>query len=948
MNSWEPCIGVFLLLFVGRPILLVVLVFSRIRRFRLTAPREETIAREATPPGLAAVYGSEEADLIALGFQFERAVMHTPREGELHKAPAWLYVNTQSSVRVRVRQLAVDNGAIPRYAFESLLEGGRLVMTGTNAETAWSTSNRIQKKLGESPIGALYQAHLDFVESHREGRRNLLLAPDAREAELRRIWLESMLELAARGRVVQLEDGIFRHTAWKAFLRAIDASRRVKKLKANKTTKAAVNKIAATRPAPPSTAEEVEDYEKITRQSANGSMGATTKLIMLVVSLGLFVMAFRMSVSWQTVFILLGVLSFHEGGHLLGMRIFGYKGLQMLYLPFLGAVAIGGKRNYVKPWQELVMLFMGPLPGLFIGLFLLTDPTLFQSFPAHHQLVLMLLVLNLFNLLPLHPLDGGQIWDIIMFRRFPFARVIFLGLGATALFVSGVTHLFGTGFVVFGALLLLQLPKQWRQAKLIGALNQEFGAPLSRQGEAALLPAIFGFIRKMGFKFKRAPRIAFVTSVLAQCKADPANPATMLFGLAAYTSPLWVALVMVTAQRLHSDAKSVAEIAEARTEGLLVLPPAPKASDGVDGTPLLAQLQEIVKKGDVDLKFQAIARHVMEPSPDWLALHKSITDPDVAAVLTLARKVAVADHVTENFREAGTMRDVTRWLGISAECAAGNDDAATAWQDLEDAFRSNSVRMNLATSYLSAPDASLIETLTAMQEVMLHVSPSRDEINRLRGLLAAGRLARPILESRLVTMIGVVEQMQQVRQFRKNWSVSLLTLLAPHTGLYELNYIPGIRQIKQRLQIAEANPNAPEESVFGGSGVGYSVESSVLLPPIRLAKSALAVEEYWLAHAQLPVALTDVAALTDGQRNSITWDRKASQLKAKQSSLSSQLASLRDEADENDDDDDDDDAPYDGKYSPFVWNIRPADERSPGAPLSAAVTSSSATDIQVP
>jgi Zn-dependent protease len=576
MNPWVPFYGVLVLLFVGRPVWQVVIHFNALRRMRLTVPKDETIDRAQTPPSVAAILGSEEEELNAMGFHFERAVRRTLTEGESSKTPVWIYVNSETGDRVTVRRWKLTEGAIPRYDFETLLEHGRIILSGADAEEDASTENRLQKKIGEMPLRDQYKAHLAFVELHGQGRCTVLAEPGEMDAELARIWQESMLERAARGDVIQAGEGVYAYPAGAAFRYAIRAYKMGRNVRAHKETKATLKRLSGIPATVPGAGEEIDEFTQLARASENRRLGGPAKLLLLIGSLALFVIAFHMSLSWRTVFILLGVLSFHEGGHLLGMRVFGYKGLQMLYLPFLGAVAIGGKREYVKPWQELVVLFMGPLPGLYIGLFMISHPVL-MALPARRQIVLMLILLNLFNLLPIHPLDGGQIWDILLFRRFPFGRVAFLGLGAVAIIVAGVEHYFGSAFIVFGTLLLLQIPRQVQQAKLITALKTEFAPPLSRQTEATLLPAIFALIEKMSFNLKPPVKIALVRGVLAQCKSDPAGPVTALLGLVCYTSPIWITLMIGMANRAHHhapppaaaieqiEAENVSEVIQYRT-----------------------------------------------------------------------------------------------------------------------------------------------------------------------------------------------------------------------------------------------------------------------------------------------------------------------------------------------------------------------------------------------
>src|SRR5690349_6394687 len=59
------------------------------------------------------------------------------------------------------------------------------------------------------------------------------------------------------------------------------------------------------------------------------------------------------------------VLFLHEGGHIVGMRLFGFRDLDMLFVPFVGALASGTKNN-APEWQHAIVLHLGPLPGLIV------------------------------------------------------------------------------------------------------------------------------------------------------------------------------------------------------------------------------------------------------------------------------------------------------------------------------------------------------------------------------------------------------------------------------------------------------------------------------------------------------------------------------------------------------------------------------------------------------
>ena len=107
--------------------------------------------------------------------------------------------------------------------------------------------------------------------------------------------------------------------------------------------------------------------------------------------------AFGAMVSWEMAPVILGVLLFHEFGHALAMRAVGYRGLSVLVIPFLGAVAIGRKDD-ATPWQKLAVLIAGPLPGLILAVICLR---LSLDDPAHRESLMTIgslaLTINLFN-----------------------------------------------------------------------------------------------------------------------------------------------------------------------------------------------------------------------------------------------------------------------------------------------------------------------------------------------------------------------------------------------------------------------------------------------------------------------------------------------------------------------------------------------------------------------
>jgi Zn-dependent protease len=188
-----------------------------------------------------------------------------------------------------------------------------------------------------------------------------------------------------------------------------------------------------------------------------------------LVTLGLFALVFWNSFKVEELLLLIGVLFLHECGHFAGMRAFGYRNVQMFFIPFFGA-AVSGRRHAAPVWQQAVVLLLGPLPGIFLGLLLsiVLQPT-FESTAG--RVVLMLVAVNAFNLLPLVPLDGGRLIDLLLFARMPWLAVAFRGFAVFGLAVIA----WSLGSWVLGLLagiMLLSLPFHYRKAKVERTLRR--------------------------------------------------------------------------------------------------------------------------------------------------------------------------------------------------------------------------------------------------------------------------------------------------------------------------------------------------------------------------------------------------------------------------------------------------------------------------------------------
>ncbi|MBL0355635.1 MAG: hypothetical protein IPP72_01545 [Chitinophagaceae bacterium] len=150
-----------------------------------------------------------------------------------------------------------------------------------------------------------------------------------------------------------------------------------------------------------------------------------TSLLRTLVSLALFIAIYYwIFQSWFAVVSLVAVIIFHEAGHFAAMKFFGYKSVNMTFVPFVGAY-VSGQATDLSRKNKLIVLLAGPVPGIILGCIL------FYLYLHYHeriylQLSMPFLLLNVFNLLPVFPLDGGQFFQTLFFTGSRIFQLFFL------------------------------------------------------------------------------------------------------------------------------------------------------------------------------------------------------------------------------------------------------------------------------------------------------------------------------------------------------------------------------------------------------------------------------------------------------------------------------------------------------------------------------------------
>ena len=160
-----------------------------------------------------------------------------------------------------------------------------------------------------------------------------------------------------------------------------------------------------------------------------------TNVIFLLISIMIFFQAGLLEGGPLDIMIIIVVILVHEAGHFLGMKLFGYRNVQMFFIPFFGA-AVSGESRDVSTSKKALVTLMGPIPGIFIGIVLGIVCTINDS-PIYYKFALMFIFLNAFNLLPFFPLDGGRLLQEVLFSRNRYFELVFRILAALMLMAIG-------------------------------------------------------------------------------------------------------------------------------------------------------------------------------------------------------------------------------------------------------------------------------------------------------------------------------------------------------------------------------------------------------------------------------------------------------------------------------------------------------------------------------
>lgn len=156
--------------------------------------------------------------------------------------------------------------------------------------------------------------------------------------------------------------------------------------------------------------------------------------------------------------IILIIVLIHEMGHAIMAIIFKWKLDSISIYPFGGCVKFNEDIN--KPmYQELLILISGPVIQIILYLLVLTlfnnnliSLRNFNIFKSYHYTLLI------FNLIPIYPLDGGHLFNILTNYLFPYKKgnklVIIISIILTIILIIYIKNI---NFILMGMLLIIEI-----------------------------------------------------------------------------------------------------------------------------------------------------------------------------------------------------------------------------------------------------------------------------------------------------------------------------------------------------------------------------------------------------------------------------------------------------------------------------------------------------------
>ncbi|WP_027418572.1 zinc metalloprotease [Crocinitomix catalasitica] len=209
------------------------------------------------------------------------------------------------------------------------------------------------------------------------------------------------------------------------------------------------------------------DKPQLTDLNTRLNWGKNLFIILLMV---LVLSAFQ-SVNYIFFLEVILVLLVHEFGHYFIMFFFKIKTQGLFFMSFLNKLTAGFKFSDSQ-WKSVWINLMGPLPGLLIGIAIFSVAVNGEEMEVLLELSLLFLAVNVVNILPLDPFDGGRIIDVMFFGNSEKKKLYLTLISSLLIILTGI-YFEVWPVTIFGLLMGLKVRSTQKKMNLHARLSDE-------------------------------------------------------------------------------------------------------------------------------------------------------------------------------------------------------------------------------------------------------------------------------------------------------------------------------------------------------------------------------------------------------------------------------------------------------------------------------------------
>ena len=166
-----------------------------------------------------------------------------------------------------------------------------------------------------------------------------------------------------------------------------------------------------------------------------------------ILSMGFMIWIYSTMWGWKFAAGFVFLIFVHEMGHVVAANFLGLPVSAPLFIPFIGA-AITMKENPRDAWTEALMAYGGPFAGC-LGSWIAFFVAVHFDYGWLMAAASLSFIINLFNMIPIPPLDGGRICAAVS----PWFWVLGLALlGLSVIYFHGVMSIVIIVLVLFAAI----------------------------------------------------------------------------------------------------------------------------------------------------------------------------------------------------------------------------------------------------------------------------------------------------------------------------------------------------------------------------------------------------------------------------------------------------------------------------------------------------------------